>query len=322
MTGDIILQSQPYPVQGNTNKAISYNRSRAIFLSKKEGGQMESVLDMNGHYITNVRDPVNTDHVVNKGYVDTNFLNKNGGVLFGPLSMNNNDLIRIPDNPKFSSSAVNKKYVDTRIATVDTNQFVLKSGSTMTVNLDMDSNFVRDVGIDLADDSAAIPKLYIDARLNNIISYPITADINMSNHKITNLKSPTTNTDGSTKGYVDQKISESHDETSDKTNVFKYLNDPIQTSSEQNITVNSFGDWTNSPHKYNKGAYDVTLQTLSGADSYNSILGINLYSAGAGKFTLVFEFHYPTEMSNIIITSIASTASINKQTKRKFIDHI
>ena len=34
MTGDIILQSQPYPAQGNTNKAISYNTARAIFLSK------------------------------------------------------------------------------------------------------------------------------------------------------------------------------------------------------------------------------------------------------------------------------------------------
>ena len=40
MTGDLILQSQPYPVHGNTNKAISYNTARAIFLSKKEGGSM------------------------------------------------------------------------------------------------------------------------------------------------------------------------------------------------------------------------------------------------------------------------------------------
>ena len=31
MTGDIILQPQPYPVQGNTNKAVSYNTVRAIF---------------------------------------------------------------------------------------------------------------------------------------------------------------------------------------------------------------------------------------------------------------------------------------------------
>ena len=140
----------------------------------------------------------------------------------------------------------------------------------------------------------------------------MTANLDLGGNKISNLKSPTTNIDGSTKEYVDQKISESHVETSDKTNVFKYLNDPIRSSSERNIVFNSFGDWTNSPHKYNKRAYDVTLQRHSGADSYNSILGFNLYSAGAGKFTLVFEFHYPNIMSNISITSIASTATINK----------
>ena len=47
MTGDIILQSQPYPVQGNTNKAISF--------SKKEGGPTENTLDMNNNFITNVK---------------------------------------------------------------------------------------------------------------------------------------------------------------------------------------------------------------------------------------------------------------------------
>ena len=31
MTGDLILQSQPYPVHGNTNKAISYNTARWIY---------------------------------------------------------------------------------------------------------------------------------------------------------------------------------------------------------------------------------------------------------------------------------------------------
>ena len=192
----------------------------------------------------------------------------------------------------------------------------------MTGDLDMDSNFVRNVGIDLADDSSLVPKSYVDALSANVISYPITSDINMSNNKITNLKSPEGDNDAVNREFLNQQISVSHVETSDKTNQFKYLNDPVQLSSERNIVVNSFGDWTNSPHKHNKTAYDVTLQRHSGADSYNSILGFNLFSAGAGKFTLVFEFHYPTEMSNIIITSIASTASINKQTQRKFIDHI
>ena len=206
MTGDLILQQQPYPVQGNTNKAISYNTVRAIFLSKKEGGQMESVLDMNGHYITNIRDPVNTDHGVNKKYVDNEIA---------------------------------------KITTVDTNQFVWKSGSTMTGDLDMDSNFVRNVGIDLADSTSAMPKSYIDAISQNVISYPITGDINLTNFKIRNLKSPEGDNNAINREYLNQKISESHVETSDKTNQFKYLNDPVQLSSERNITVNSFGDWTN-----------------------------------------------------------------------------
>ena len=38
MSGDLILQSQPYPILGNTNKAISYNTARNVFLSKKKVG--------------------------------------------------------------------------------------------------------------------------------------------------------------------------------------------------------------------------------------------------------------------------------------------
>ena len=61
----------------------------------------------------------------------------------------------------------------------------------MIGDLDMNSNFVRNVGIDLADSTSAMPKSYIDAISQNVISYPITADINLGNFKITNLKTPT-----------------------------------------------------------------------------------------------------------------------------------
>ena len=244
---------------------------------------MDVDIDMNNNLIQNVATPTSSHQATNKGYCDYNFLNRQrGGVLMGPLSMNRNDLIGIPDTPKFGYSAVNKNYVDgeiSKITTVDTNQFVLKSGSTMT------------------------------------------GDLNMNNHLITNVKKPTKDNDAVNRGYLNQKISESHINTSDKTNVFKYLNDPNQTSSERNITVNSFSDWTNSPHKYNKRAYDVTFQRHSGANSYDSKIGINLYSAGAGKFTLVFEFYNPTIMSDINITASASTAIIHKQTQRNLINH-
>ena len=244
---------------------------------------MDVDIDMNNNFIQNVATPTSSHQATNKGYCDYNFLNRQkGGVIMSPLSMNRNDLIGIPDTPKFGYSAVNKNYVDgeiSKITTVDTNQFVLKSGSTMI------------------------------------------GDLNMNNHLITNVKKPTRDNDAVNREYLNQKISESHINTSDKTNVFEYLDDPNQTSSERNITVNSFSDWTNSPHKYNKRAYDVTLQRHSGADSYDSKLGVNLYSAGAGKFTIIFEFHNPIEFSNVNITASASTSTINKQTQRKFDNH-
>ena len=287
---------------------------------------MTGNLNMGNKQIKNlgysISDP--TD-VINLGFSDQKYLQK---VSDSDLDMDDHR-IKNSLEPVNSRDLTTKNYVDTEIAKIpqssggDTSFFLKLDGSReMIGDLDMGSNFIRNVGIDLADSTSAMPKSYIDTMTRNVISYPITADIDLSNHKITNLKTPTGDNDAVNREYLNQKISESHVETSDKTNVFKYLNDPIQTSSERNIVVNSFGDWTNSPHKYNKRAYDVTLQQHAPPSHYNSILGFNLFSAGAGKFTLVFEFHYPTEMSNIIITSIANTASINKQTQRKFIDHI
>ena len=285
MDGDLILQPQPFPIQGNTGKAISYNTTRSIFLSRKESFPMDVDIDMNNNFIQNVATPTSSHQATNKGYCDYNFLNRQkGGVIMGPLSMNRNDLIGIPDTPKFGYSAVNKNYVDGEISKVHQN-------------------------IDLT------PFLRKDGQ------QAMTGSLNMNGNQIIRLKEPVSSSDASTKGYIDKKISESHINTSDKTNVFKYLNDPNQTSSERNITVNSFSDWTNSPHKYNKRAYDVTLQRHSGADSYDSKIGINLYSAGAGKFTLVFEFHNPIEFSNANITASASTAIIHKQTQRNLINH-
>ena len=46
MTSDLILQSQPCPIQENTNKAVSYRATREIFLSRKKSFPMEAALDM------------------------------------------------------------------------------------------------------------------------------------------------------------------------------------------------------------------------------------------------------------------------------------
>ena len=219
---------------------------------------------------------------------------------------------------KNSLEPVNSRDLTTKYY-VDHNFLNRITGGQIGADLDMRGNAIKFLKLDNTDSSAArVAELKL--KLNRS-GDGMTGDLSMNNHFITNLKSPTGDNDAVNRGYLNQKISESHINTSDKTNVFKYLNDPNQTSSERNITVNSFGDWINSPHKYNKRAYDVTLQRHSGADSYDSKIGINLYSAGAGKFTLTFEFHNPTTMSNINITASVSTAIINKQTQRKFNDY-
>ena len=62
--------------------------------------------------------PTGNSHPTDKQYVDTNFLNRQkGGVIFGPISMNRNDLFGMPDHPKFGYSAVNKNYLNNQVST-------------------------------------------------------------------------------------------------------------------------------------------------------------------------------------------------------------
>ena len=280
MTGDLILQQQSYPVQGNTDKAVSYNTTRSIFLSRKEGGAMETDINMNNNFIQNVATPTSSHQATNKGYCDYNFLSRQrGGRIMGSLSMNQIDLFEIPA-PKYGSSAANKNYVDgeiSKITTVDTNQFILKSGSTMT------------------------------------------GDLNMNNHLITNVKKPTSDTDVATKGYIDNTLAESHLTSSHQSNEFKYLDDPNDTSSEYNITVDAFTDFNESPHR-NKKAFQVSLQKDAGTNNYRSRMGFNLFPLLLGIYTMIFEYYFP-ENTNIQLSGQATTAYIHKQVQKDFTDY-
>ena len=89
--------------------------------------------------------------------------------------MNQNDLIEIPDTPKFGYSAVNKNYVDgeiTKIPRVDATQFIKKTGDRMSEDLDIDAYFIKNVGINLSDDTTAVPKSYVDSFLNTAVLNP------------------------------------------------------------------------------------------------------------------------------------------------------
>ena len=336
MTGDLILPHHNYPIPGNTNKVINYESQREIFLSRQESFPMLADINMNNNFIQNIATPTSSHQVTNKGYCDYNFLNRQkGGVLMGPLSMNRNDLIEIPDTPKFGHSAANKNYIDTEITKVhqnlDLTPFLRKDGQrAMTGSLNMNGNQIIRLKEPVSSSDAST-KGYTDQKIDNIQKFdttlfikkdglvPMAADLDMGTHKIINVGQPTTDTDAASKGYIDNTLAESHLTSSHKLNEFKYLNDPNETSSEYNITVDAFTDFNESPHK-NKKAFEITLQKDAGTNNYRSRMGFNLYPLPLGTYTIIFEYYFP-ENTNIQLSCQSTTAYVHKQVQKDFTNY-
>ena len=282
MNGDLILPHDSYPVEGNTNKAISYETQREIFLSRRESFPMQADINMNNNFIQNIATPTSSHQATNKGYCDYNFLNRqSGGVLMGSLSMNQNDLFEIPA-PKYGNSAVNKNYVDTEITKVHQN-------------------------IDLT------PFLRKDGQR------AMTGSLNMNGNQIIRLKEPVSSSDAATKSYIDSTLANSHLKSSHGKNEFKYLDDPSETSSEYNITIEAFTDFNQSPHR-NKKAFQVSLQKDVGTNNYRSRMGFNLFPLPLGRYTMIFEY-FPPVMTNIQLSCQATTAYVHRQVQKDFTDY-
>ena len=283
MSGDLILQPQPYPIHGNTNKAISYNTARNIFLSKKEGGSMLQSLDMNNHFITNIKDPVNSDHGVNKKYVDNQLAKK----------LDNDTTIDMKDNAitnvKFP---VNQKDVATveYITNSQKNYLKLDGATSMTGDLNLNNNKIINLQTDSKNSKSAV-------------------NVELMENKITDLRN-----------LVTQKIHESQIINSgQKKDAFRYLmeNDD-ESSSELNIQVLGIVDFSNSPHQINKKAYQLKLLfQKSSPNQYQSRLGFNLYKLPVGYYTLVVEW-FPPEMSELSVAVQGTTISISNYATKTF----
>ena len=213
--------------------------------------------------------------------------------------MNRNDLIGIPDTPKFGYSAVNKNYVDGEITKIDTTQFVKKVGDTMSGVLNMNGNKIKNVGT---------PYTYENDAVVNVGFF--NTELNASN---SNIFTQITN---AYKQYVDH----SHVSPSgQQRDAFRYLmEDTDDSSSENNIQVTGIVDFTASQHQINKKAYEFTLvKDTDGSNDYRSRIGFNIYSLPLGYYTFVVEY-VPPEMTNVIVTAQGTTISINSQTTKIF----
>ena len=331
MNGDLILPHDSYPVEGNTNKAISYETQREIFLSRQESFPMQADINMNNNFIQNIATPTSSHQVTNKGYCDYNFLNRqSGGVLMGPLSMNRNDLTGIPDTPKFGYSAVNKNYVDGEISKIpgtDTSPFLKIDGSrAMTGNLDMGDHSIQKVSDPVNSDDVAT-KNYVDAEIGYIStpflkidgSRAMTGNLNMNTHKISNVVNPEFDTDAVNKQYLENKLIESHLQPSGPSNIFHFLmNDTSKFSSIREIIIGSFSDVEKVAHRLNKKALSILLQNDLQTVSYSARLGLDMTSLSVGDYTLVMEFYWPEKFNIYTYADSTPTNIVDEQNIKNF----
>ena len=146
-----------------------------------------------------------------------------------------------------------------------------KSGDRMGGDLDMDSHFIKNVGINLSDDTTVVPRSYVDSFANTTVLNPLTTDLVMNNFQIKQLKTPTEDKYAINKKYFEDELLRSHLIPSHRENAFKYLLDQDESSSERNIMVmNMNGHSINTPF-FVTGYYHKS-------QSYNRIFLNNLSS--------------------------------------------
>ena len=287
MNGDLILQPQPYPIHGNTNKAISYNTARAIFLSKKEGGSMEQTLDMNNNTIFNVKDPLQADQATNKKYVDNQLAKKLDKDTTIDMKDNAITNVKFPVNQKDVATV---EYITQRITNSQKNYLKLDGTTSMSGDLNLNNNKIINLQTDSKNSKSAV-------------------NVELMENEITDLRN-----------LVTQKIHESQIINSgQKKDAFRYLmeNDD-ESSSELNIQVLGIVDFSNSPHQINKKAYQLKLLfQKSSPNQYQSRLGFNLFKLPVGYYTLVVEW-FPPEMNELSVAVQGTTISISNYATKTF----
>ena len=236
-------------LSSNYDNLVSFNDVKNIFLSRKETFPMEAGLDMGNQTIFNVKDPAVADHGVNKKYVD--------------------------DETKKTMIEINKVDDETKKNRVEINRVEFDLNSDMSVA----QNQIK----------TKAEKTSVDLNFMKLSGGTITGVINMGGEKITNLATPTSNTDAATKKFVDDEVAKTIDSHLLKNELAYLMEDADESSSECNIEVDGIEDSLVSPHEYNKKAYDLKMIKNS-AGYYVSRLGFNLFKLPVGDYTVCVEF--------------------------------
>ena len=297
MTGSLVVPKDNYPVQGDLNKVINYETQREIFLSKKEGGRMEQHIDMNNNFITNVKDPVNSDHGVNKKYVENQLEKKlDKGA---DIDMKNKSIINL-DLPSNQRDAACVEFVNNRIDDMTQKKFLKVDGTNnMTGNLNLNDKTIINLNTDDKDIKSAANVGYVSSKV-----HAAKGDVTVG-----------------LKTYFDTKIKESHITSStNKKDVFRYLMENAdESSSENNIIVDGIVDFSGSPHNVNKKAYKFKMGK-DAQNEYSSRIGFNMFKLPEGEYTLAIEFFTPST-TNLSVSVVSTSLNIGQQSTKLFVNY-
>ena len=186
------------------------------------------------------------------------------------------------------------------------------------LNLKADKNHVDNRDTYVINTVSTLVNTNFNTTLRRDGTNSMTADLNLDDHKLINVKEPTNDKDGVNKKYFEDKLAESHLISSHKTNEFKYLYDTDESASEYNIRVDGFEENFRESAHQNKKAYSITMiKDTDGSNDYRSGISFNIYPLPIGTYTMVFEYYFP-ESTNVSLSAQETTVYIHKQVYRAF----
>ncbi|KAL9955540.1 hypothetical protein ACROYT_G036878 [Oculina patagonica] len=236
-----------------------------------------------------------------------------------------NSIINVPNfDQGYSnmSNVMNKEYIDSRDAlkadkTYTDNTFLTKKTGAILANtlqskaskIYTDSTFLtRTQGNVLV--NSLHTKLDINGKSH------MNANLNMANNKIINIKEPSSLNDVVTLKYMQDHVSQSHVQSVNSENKFKYIMEKPseQVSQENDIELGDEVYLDKSPHQINKKVIDMKLLLDASKGYYSSRVGLNLYLLSNDQYTLCFELIWTNndiDPSSIHIDGISSIETIH-----------
>ena len=217
------------------------------------------------------------------------------------LDMNHNSITNLKD-PQFGGEAATKTYVDSSISSV-----VSSTAGSIATRLPLSGGTMTGP-LDMGTKSISnlpTPKTPSEATSKQYVDGQL-------NLKVGNVVADMIETEVRLKKYVD----DSHNTTGLPKDSFRYLMEEVdESSSESGITETAIVDFPNSPHLYNKKAYAFKV-AKDDTNLFAGRLGLNMFKLPEGEFTLCIEF-FPAKMTGVSVNVVSASLNVGKQTTKK-----